>query len=112
MLILSKQTIRKQNVDPLQPGLGEQNVDPLQPRFREKNVIPSKLRPWEQNVVSLKLKLDESSNLCDSKWIMVTICNSNDKITPNTNWEFRSKNGGLNCFRIYVQYIKCRFQNV
>ncbi len=29
--------------------------------------------------------------------------NSNDEIIPNTNWEFQSKNGGLDYFRIYVQ---------
>jgi hypothetical protein len=46
------------------------------------------------------------------KLTMVTIYNSNDEITPNTNCEFRLKNGGINCFRIYTHYIKCTKKNV
>jgi hypothetical protein len=56
----------------------------------------------EQNVISSKLRIDESSNLCGLELIMVTICNSNDEITPNINWEFRLKIGVLDCFRIYI----------
>ncbi len=94
--------IGKQNVDPLQPGLGEQNFVPSKSRHRAQNVAPSELRPKEQNVVSSKSKIDESNNLCCLELTMVTIYNSNDEITPNTYCEFRSKNGGLNCFRIYT----------
>jgi len=35
---------------------------------------------------------------------MVIVYNLNDEITLTTYWEFRSKNGGLDCFRI--AYIK------
>jgi hypothetical protein len=42
---------------------------------------------------------------------MVTVWNSNHEIIPNIDWEFRSRNGGLNCFRIYTHYIKCRKKN-
>jgi len=59
------------------------------------------LEVQKQNVASLELRLDESSNLCGLKLTIVTICNSNDEITPNTYWEFQSKNDGLNCFKIY-----------
>jgi hypothetical protein len=30
------------------------------------------------------------------------VCNLNGEIIFNIDREFRSKNGGLNCFRIYV----------
>ncbi len=80
----------KQNVDPLQAGLGEKNVAPLE------------LKLEEQIVVSSELKIDESNNLCGLELTMVIVCNSNDEITPNIDWEFRLKNGGLNCFRIYI----------
>jgi hypothetical protein len=33
--------IEKQNVDPLQPRLGEQNIVPLESRPREQNVVSS-----------------------------------------------------------------------
>jgi hypothetical protein len=62
------------------------------------------LRPREQNVVSSELKIDELNNLCGLELTMVTICNSNDEITPNTDWEFQSKNGGLDYFKF--TYIK------
>jgi hypothetical protein len=67
-----------------------------------KMLFPSQLRPKEQNVVLSKLIIDEPNNLCGLKLIMVIICNSNDEITPNTYWEFRSRNGGLDYFRIYI----------
>ncbi len=51
-------------------------------------LFPSELRPKEQNVVLSKLRIDESNNLCGLKLTMVTVCNSNDEITPNTYWEF------------------------
>jgi len=54
----------------------------------EQNVAPSELRPGEQNVVSLELRIDESRNLCGLELTMVIICNSNDELIPNTNWEF------------------------
>ncbi len=74
----------------LQRRRRQQNVDPLQSKLGEQNVVPSELRT------------NESSNLCGLKLTMVTVCNSNDGITPNTNWEFQLKNGGLDCFRIYI----------
>jgi hypothetical protein len=98
----SERTIGKENVDPLQARLGEQNVAPSKSRPREQNVAPSKLKPREQNVVSSKLRIDESNNFCGLELIMVIIYNSNDEITPNTDWEFRPRNGGLNCFKIYI----------
>jgi hypothetical protein len=33
---------------------------------------------------------------------MVRISNSNNEIIPNTYWEFWLKNGGLDCFKIYI----------
>ncbi len=60
----------------------------------EQNVVASKLRHEEQNVVSSKSRSDESSNLCGLELTMVTVYNSNDEITPNGDWEFRSRNGG------------------
>ncbi len=71
-------------------------------RFEEQNVASSELRPKEQNVIPSELKINESSNLCELKLIMVTICNSNAEITFNTNWKFQSKNGGLDFFKIYI----------
>jgi hypothetical protein len=54
-------------------------------KLGEQNVVPSKLKLGEKNVVSSKLKNDESSNLCGLKLIMVTVYNSNDEITCNTD---------------------------
>jgi hypothetical protein len=71
-------------------------------KLGEQNVAPSKLRPWKQNVDMLELRINESSNLCGSKLTMVTIYNSNGEIIFNIDWEFQSKNGGLDCFRIYI----------
>jgi hypothetical protein len=101
-VVSSKQTIGKQNVDPLQLGFGEQNVVPSESKLGEQNVAPLELRPEEQSVTSSELRIDESSNLCGLELAVVTICNSNDEIILNTNWEFQSKNGGLDCFRIYI----------
>jgi len=42
----------------------------------------------EQNVVPLKPKVNESNNPCGLELVMVVVCNSNDKILSNTNWEF------------------------
>ena len=56
----------------------------------------------KQNVASLELSIDESNNLCGLELTKVTICNSNDEITPNTYWKFQLRNGGLNYFRIYI----------
>jgi hypothetical protein len=39
---------------------------------------------------------------------MVMVCNSNDKILPNIDWEFRSRSDGLDCFKIYIYYIECK----
>jgi hypothetical protein len=49
--------------------------------------VPSELRLGKQNFVSSELRIDESNNICDLKLRMVTIYNSNDEITPNTDWE-------------------------
>jgi len=56
----------------------------------------------KQNVASLELRIDESKNLCGLELTMVIICNSRDEITPNVDWEFQSKNGGLDCFILYL----------
>jgi hypothetical protein len=82
--------VHKQNIASSEHTIGKQNVDPLQPRLGEQNVIPS------------KLKIDESNNLCGLELTMVIVYNSNDNITPNTTCQFQSKNGGLDCFRIYI----------
>ncbi len=52
------------------------------------NVASLELTIGEQNVVPLKSKVNESNNPCGLKLVMVVVCNSNDKIPPNTNWEF------------------------
>jgi hypothetical protein len=57
------------------------------------------------------LEIDESSNLCGLKLIMVIIYNLNDEITPNTDWEFRLKNARLDYFKIYIYYINCKLKN-
>jgi hypothetical protein len=71
-------------------GLGEQNVVSLELKLEEQNVVPSELR------------IDESNNIYGLKLTMVTICNSNDEIIPNIYLKFLSRNGGLDCFRIYI----------
>jgi hypothetical protein len=68
----------------------------------EQNVAPLELRPGEQNVTPLELRINELNNLCVLELTMVIIFNSNDEISPNIDWEFQSKNGGLDCFRIYI----------
>jgi hypothetical protein len=83
-------------------GFREQNVAPLESRLREQNVVPSELILGEKKVAPLELRIDESSNLCGLKLTMVMIYNSNDKITPNPNWEFQLKNGGLYCLKTYI----------
>jgi hypothetical protein len=98
----SEQTIRKQNVVPSESTLGEQNVVPSKSTLGEQDVPPSTSTLGEQNLTSSNLKIDESSNLCGLELTMVTISHSNDEITPNTDWEFRPKNGALRCFGIYV----------
>jgi hypothetical protein len=50
------------------------------------------------------MRIDESNNLCGLKLTMVTVCNSNAKIIPNIDYEFQSKNGGLDCF--IITYIR------
>jgi hypothetical protein len=67
------------------------------------NLLGSLGARHKQNVASLKLKIDESNNLCGLKLTMVIICNSRDEITPNVDWEFQSRNGGLNYFIFYLQ---------
>jgi hypothetical protein len=56
----------------------------------------------KQNVASLELSIDESNNLCGLKLTMVIICNSCDEIILNVDWEFQSRNGGLDCFILYL----------
>ncbi len=99
---------QKQNVASLEQTIKEQNVIPSELKPREQNVAPSKLRLGEQNVGPSELRIDESSNLCGLELTMVTVYNSNDEITPNIDWEFRSRNGELDCFRFYIHQIKSR----
>jgi hypothetical protein len=87
-MLLIKIETWEQNVVPLELRLKEQNVVPSKLRLGEQNVAPSELRPWKQNVDSLELRINESSNLCGSKLIMVTIYNSNGEIIFNIDWEF------------------------
>ncbi len=49
----------------------------------KQNVVSLEQTIGEQNVAPLELKIDESSNLCGLKLIMMTICNSNGEITLN-----------------------------
>jgi hypothetical protein len=69
---------------------------------QKKDVASSELTIGEKNVVPWELRVDESNNPCGSELIMVVVYNSNDEILPNTDWEFRSRNGGSDCFRIYI----------
>ncbi len=62
----------------------------------------SDLEAHKQNVLPSVLRIDKWNNLCGLKLTIVIICNSNDEITLHINWEFWSKNGGLDWFRIYV----------
>jgi hypothetical protein len=48
----------------------------------------------EQNA-SFKLGVDESSNGFSLEL-------ANDEITPNIDWEFQSRSGGLDCLKIYI----------
>ncbi len=86
-------------------GIFKKKVNDL--KAQKLNVVSLEQTIGKQNVISSKLKIDESNNLCGLELIMVTICNSNDDITPNTYWEFQLKNGGLDCFKIYIHQIKC-----
>ncbi len=65
---------------------------------QKQNIISSEPIIEEQNVVPLELRVDESSNPCGLKLAMVVICNSNNEIPSNIDWEFSSKNVGFNCF--------------
>jgi hypothetical protein len=65
-------------------------------------VVSWELIIGEQNVVPLQLGVNESNNPYGLELEMVVVYNSNDEISPDINWEFRSKSGGLNCFRIYI----------
>jgi hypothetical protein len=56
----------------------------------------------KQNVAPSKLGVDESSNWYGLELAMVIFRNSNYKITPNINWEFWPRSGGLNCFKNYI----------
>jgi hypothetical protein len=68
----------------------------------EQNVVPSKLWPKEQNFIPLELIIDESSNQFALELAIMIVYNSNGGITHNIDWKFQWKNGGLDCFRIYV----------
>jgi len=57
--------VHKQNVVSSKQTIGKENVDPLW------------LRLWEQNVASSKLRIDESSNPCGLKFTMVIVYNLN-----------------------------------
>jgi len=52
--------------------------------------------------VPLELGVDESSNPRGLELVMVVVCNSNDEIPPNIDWEFRLRSRGLDCFKIYI----------
>jgi hypothetical protein len=80
-------------------------------KAKKQNVASLELTIGEQNVVPLKPGVDESSSPCGLKLVMVVVCNSSDETPPNTNWEFQSKSGGLNCFKIYIHLIKCKTKN-
>ncbi len=54
----------------------------------KQNVISLELTIKEQNVVPLEPRVDESSNPCGLELAMVVVCNSNDEIPSNTDWEF------------------------
>jgi hypothetical protein len=69
---------------------------------QKQNVASLEATIGEQNVVPSKPRVDESSNPHGLKLAMAGVCNSNDEILPNTDREFRSKSGGLDCFRIYI----------
>ncbi len=56
----------------------------------------------EQKVVPLELGVDESSNQCGLKLVMVNFHNSNDEIIPNTDLQFWPRSGELDCFKIYI----------
>ncbi len=57
-------------------------------RAQKQNFVSSEQIIKKKNVIPSKLKIDELNNLCGLKLIMVIVCNSNDEIIPNTNWEF------------------------
>ncbi len=47
-----------------------------------------------------KFKIKLSNNLCGLKLTSMKVC--------NIDWKFWLKNDGLDCFRIYIHYIKCK----
>jgi hypothetical protein len=61
---------------------------------QKQSVASSKLTIGEQNA-SFKLGVDESSNGFSLEL-------ANDEITPNIDWEFQSRSGGLDCLKIYI----------
>ncbi len=69
---------------------------------QKQNVVSSKPTIGEQNVAPLELEVDELNSPCGLELAMVVVCYSNDETPPNSGWEFQSRNGGLNCFKIYI----------
>jgi hypothetical protein len=61
---------------------------------QKQSVVSLELTIGEQNV-PFELGVDESNNGFNLEL-------ANDEITPNLNWEFQSKSGGLNCLKIYI----------
>ncbi len=55
---------------------------------QKQNVISLESTIGEQNVVPLEPGIDESSNPCGLKLAMVVVCNSNNEIPSNIDWEF------------------------
>jgi hypothetical protein len=57
-------------------------------KVQKRNVALSKLTIGKNNVVPSELKVDVSSNPCGIKLAMVVVCNSNDEVPSNIDWEF------------------------
>jgi hypothetical protein len=74
----------------------------IMPKGRRLKKVGDDLEVWKQNVTPLEPKVGESSNPYVLELAMVVVCNSNDEIPSNTDWEFLPKNGGLDYFRIYI----------
>ncbi len=84
-------------------AIEEQNVIALELAIEEKNIVPFQLTIREQNVTRIKeLRVDETSSQCKLEFDIVIMSNPSGEIPPKTNWEFQSKSGRLNYFRIYI----------
>ncbi len=54
----------------------------------ETKKVGGDLEAQKQNVAPSEPRVDESNNPCSLELAMVVVCNSNDEISHNTNWEF------------------------